>query len=131
MSAGPHIKPRDIAKLCYEADWIDADRLVVAVAVCLAEGNGYTTARHVNGDGSVDRGLWQINDRAHPSMTDAECDDPKKATAYARKLYEERSNTFGAWSAFTNGAYRGPRALGYAFDGVANFLRVKHGYPVK
>jgi hypothetical protein len=127
---GPHLLPRQIAKLCYAAGWIDADRLLIAISVCLAESNGYSAARHVNDDGSIDRGLWQINDRAHPTVSDAEADDPVKATLYAREVYESHSNTFAAWSAFTNGAYKGPRAMGYAFDAVANFLRVKHGYPL-
>lgn len=127
---GPHIQPREIARLCYQAGWTDADRLLIAVSVCLGEGNGYTHARHTNDDGSIDRGLWQIN-TIHHDISDDDCDDPVKATAYARKLYEGHSNTFAPWAAFTGGAYRGPRAMGYAFDGVANFLRVKHGFPVK
>lgn len=126
-----HLHPRDLAKLCYEAGWIDADKLLIAVSVCIAEGNGYSKAVHLNADGSTDRGIWQINDKAHPSMSDDECFDPVKATAYARRLYVERGNTFNAWAAYTNGAYKGSRAMGYAFDGIANFLRLKHGFPIK
>lgn len=128
---GEHLLPRELAKLCYNAGWIDADKLLIAVSVAIAEGNGYTRATHVNSDGSVDRGIWQINSKAHPTMSEADCFDPVKATAYARKLYEGRNNTFTAWAAYTNGAYRGTRAMGYAFDGIANFLRIKHGYPLK
>ena len=130
MPESPHLLPREIAKLCYNAKWIDADRLFIAVAVCIAESNGYTEATHVNADGSTDRGLWQINNKAHPEMTDADCFDPVKATAYARKVYEGRSNTFTAWAAFNNGAYLGPRAAPYAAQGIANFLLTRHGLPI-
>lgn len=134
---GVLLKPRDIAKLCYNAKWIDAQKLLEAVSVVLAESNGYTRRRgpehdgtYGNIDGSYDRGLWQINSKAHPSMSDAECDDPVIATKYARMLYEERGNSFRPWAAYLNGSYRGPHAMGYAFDGVANFLRLKNGFNI-
>jgi hypothetical protein len=127
---GRHLLPREIAALCYAAGWTDADKLLIAVSVCLAEGNGYEGARHVNTDGSIDRGLWQINDRAHPSVSDEAAYDAKRATLIARGVYIARGATFNAWSAYQNGSYKGPRAMGYAFDGVANFLREKHGFPV-
>src|SRR4051812_45562916 len=109
MTTGPHLLPRELAKLCYEAGWIDADKLLIAVSICIAEGNGYVQARHVNSDGSIDRGIWQINDKAHPDISDADAYDPVKATAWARKLYETRGNTFNAWTAYNNGAYKDSR----------------------
>jgi hypothetical protein len=127
---GRHLKPREIAALCYAAGWIDADMLLIAVSVCLAEGNGYERAVHINADGSVDRGLWQINDRAHPSVSDDAAFDARRATLIARGIYMARGNTFNAWAAYTNGSWKGPRALGYALDGVRNMLAEKHGYPV-
>jgi hypothetical protein len=130
MPKGTHLLPRDLAKLNYEAGWTDANQLLISIAVEIAEGNGYVTATHVNPDGSIDRGLWQINDKAHPDVTDADAFDPVKATAWARKIYVDRGHTFNAWSAYMNGAWRGPQALGYAFDGVANYLRIKHNYPI-
>lgn len=116
--------------MCYNAGWTNADKLLLAVSICLAESNGYTHARHTNPDGSIDRGLWQINDQAHSDITDADADDPIKATAWARKIYEGRSEGFSSWAAYTNGAYKGPRAMGYALDGVRNYLAEKHGFPV-
>lgn len=130
MPDGPHLLPREIAKLTYEAGWKDAEKLLIAVSVCIAESNGYVRARHNNADGSIDRGLWQINNLAHPGVSDSEADNPVWATRYARQLYESRGHTFNAWAAYTNGAWKGERALGHAFDGVANFLREKYGYPV-
>lgn len=130
MTSGPHLLPRQIAKLAYESGFIDADKLFIMTAITIAESNGYSKARHTNPDGSIDRGLLQINDRAHPDISDIEADDPVKAMAWARKIYEGRNHTFTAWSAYTNLAYLGPRAASYAAQGVANFLLVKHGLPI-
>lgn len=117
---GRHYLPRELALLCYNAGWIDAKNLATAVAVCIAESNGYEHAVHVNDDGSTDRGLWQINDSAHPEVSDEVAFNAVRATNYARGLYLDRG--FRAWAAYTNQAYRGPRAMGYAAPGVGNFL---------
>lgn len=135
---GPHLAVRFISGLCYEAGWKDANNNLIATSVCLAESNGYVEAVHVNkpavldeatgewSDADEDWGLWQINNKSHPEVTQAQAFDPVFATAYARKLYEGRGNSFSAWAAYTNGAWKGERALGYAYDGVANYLRMKH-----
>jgi hypothetical protein len=138
---GRHFKAREIARICYLAGWKDADKLCIAVAVCIAEGNGYEKRRNynpevLNPDGtvktpaSVDRGAWMINDLAFPNVPDSVCDDFTKATAVARSIYVGRGGRFTAWAAFNNGQWKGPRALGYAFDGVSNMLREMHGVPV-
>ena len=127
---GRHFAPREIAKLCYEEGWTDADKLLTSISVCIAESNGYEKRKHVNPDGSIDRGIWMINDRAHPDVTDTVAYNAKSATKVARRIYVDRGNTFNAWAAFTNGSYKDSHSMGYAFDGVANFLREKHGYPV-
>lgn len=127
---GRHLLPREIARLCFDAGWTHADNLLIAVAVCIAEGNGYERALNVNTNGSRDRGIWQINDYAHPTVSDEAAFSPVRATLVARGIYMARGSSFRAWAAYTNGAWKGPRALGYAFDGVANMLRERHGYPV-
>lgn len=127
---GKHFLPRELAKLCYQAGWTDAKRLAVAVAVCIAESNGYEHRTNHNPDGSIDRGLWQINDRAYPNVTDEMAFDAVKATRFARQIYVGRNNQFTAWSAFNNGQYKGERALGYACTGVGNFLLAENGFKV-
>src|SRR5215469_18063594 len=49
---------------------------VTATAVALAESGGNPAALGQNPDGSRDRGLWQVNDRAHPDVADACAFDP-------------------------------------------------------
>jgi len=136
---GRLLLPREIARICYKAGWIDALRLVDAVAVVLAESNGYAKRRgpeHIvngvltygNTDGSYDRGMWQIN-TVHKDISDAATDDPVKATAYARKLYLDRG--FRPWAAYTSGRYKNERTFVYAIDGVRNFLAETNGMPLK
>src|SRR5690348_16070470 len=46
------------------------DGLVMSVAIALAESGCDPSARGVNTDGTVDRGLWQINNYWHPDVSD-------------------------------------------------------------
>lgn len=132
---GKRFLPREIAKLCYQANWTDAQRLLIAVSICIAESNGYEHRIHENRDAqgnllSTDRGIWMINDVAYPNASDEIAYDAVKATRFARQIYVGRDNKFTAWAAFNNGQYKGERAMGYAFDGIANFLRLQNGYKI-
>lgn len=59
---------------------------VLGVSIMLAESSGDTTAVNQNSDGSLDRGLWQWNNKAWPQITDAIAYDPVASTemAYAQ-----------------------------------------------
>ena len=43
----------------------------IIVAIALAESGGNDQAGHVNTDGSIDRGVLQINSRWHPEVSDS------------------------------------------------------------
>lgn len=58
---------------------------------------------HVNTDGSRDRGLFQINDRAHPDLSDADAFDCFKNTDYAHRMWVTQG--WMPWYAYTNGSY--------------------------
>lgn len=49
-------------------------------AIALAESGGNPNASHVNTDGSIDRGLYQINNRFHPDVSDSCAYDPVCST---------------------------------------------------
>ena len=49
----------------------------VAVSVSLAESGGDAHVQGPNSDGSIDRGLWQLNSRWHPEVSDACAYDPE------------------------------------------------------
>lgn len=78
---------REVAELLYRAGWRGAD-LEDAIRIVLGESGGRTDARNVNTDGSVDRGIWQWNNKAWPMISDDDADDPVRATAYARHVWQ-------------------------------------------
>lgn len=117
---GHQLQPREIARLAYNAGWVDAYELAVAVAVCLAESQGYERAINENPDGSRDRGIWQLN-TVHKDITDEIAYDPEQATAWAFKLWSAKGN-FSDWAAYKSGVYLHDSYVGRAVVGVANFL---------
>ena len=93
---------------CYEAGW-RGKPLVQAVALMCAESGRYTQAYHVNFPGSTqestDRGLFQINDKAHPDLPIEDAFKVHANVGFAHRLYMDSDKTFRAWAAFNSGAY--------------------------
>lgn len=77
--------------------------LTWAVAVALAESGGNAAAQHTNTNGSVDRGLWQINSRAHPEVSSAQAFDPAQA-ARAAFTISKGGTSWTPWTTAKNGA---------------------------
>jgi uncharacterized membrane protein len=88
-------------------EWLS--RLINASCVIFAESGGVTNARCYNVDGpsgptcsptgpagprGIDRGLWQWNSRAWPTITDTAADDPVSATILAFLV----SDGFSQWA---------------------------------
>jgi hypothetical protein len=97
--------------LCHHARF-RGERLISAVALMWAESGRYPEAWHQNTDDdgkvtSTDRGLFQINDKWHPALTDAEAYKPIPNAEYASKI-SHRGQHFGPWA-----AYPGPRYLAF------------------
>lgn len=120
--AGERLSPRAIARLCWDAGWRD-ENLITAVCIVLQESAGFTEATHENNDGSMDNGLWQINNKAHPNVTQAVAFDPAAATKVARALYKDQK--FRPWAAYTTGAYMKHRDR--ATRGMVNMWREQYG----
>lgn len=99
------LTPAQIAAVANGAGF-SGDSLVWAVAVALAESGGRTDAVGVNADGSRDRGLWQINNKWHPDVTDAMAFDPAQAAAAAYRI-SKSGTSWSPWAAYTNGAAAG------------------------
>ena len=87
------------------------DRLVTAVAVGMGESSCRADAQNANGptkgcpNGSVDRGLWQINSCWHPSVSKSCAYDPQ-CNANAAYRISAKGTNFKPWVAYTNGSYR-------------------------
>lgn len=78
----------------------------IAVAVSLAEdGARALHAVGLNGDGSRDRGPWQINDRAHPDVPDGCAFDLDCAAAAAYRI-SDGGRDWSPWTTYVSGAYR-------------------------
>jgi hypothetical protein len=67
---GDHYSAVQVAQLAQQAGFSGND-WVIAVAVAEAESAGWTHARLINTDCSVDRGLWQINSFWHGEVSDS------------------------------------------------------------
>jgi len=82
---------RQVAELLYRAGWRGAD-LEDAIRIVLGESAGVVRARNRNVRNgrvvSTDRGIWQWNDAAWPQISDADADDPERATAYAYHVWQ-------------------------------------------
>lgn len=89
---------------CYEHGWRGQD-LLDAVALMCAESARYTEAYHDNPD-SRDRGLFQINDKWHPDLSDEDAYKVHPNIDYAHKMFREQDHTFNAWMAYKSGAYK-------------------------
>ena len=83
----------------------------IAAAVALAESAGDPNAKNIgNSDGSIDRGLWQINS-VHGSLSTTNV----MANARAAVRISSGGSNFQPWVAYNSGAYRqyvGSRSTG-------------------
>lgn len=60
----------------------------LAIRVAKAESNLNPQAINTNKDGSRDRGLYQINDKWHPEVSDNDAFNPTKATLFFCKAFK-------------------------------------------
>lgn len=100
-----------VTQLCRAAGWT-GENLVTAIAVCQAESGFNAHARGVNRstakvhiapgyEGSVDRGLFQINSKSHPEVTDDMAYDPATCVKEAHRIWKALGGTFSSsagWS---------------------------------
>ncbi len=86
------------------------DTLVTAVAIAMAESGCVRKAKLVNGptqgcpNGSVDRGLWQINSCWHPEVS-ASCTYRVRCNALAAYRISSGGTDFSPWVTYNTGAY--------------------------
>lgn len=79
-------------------------QIVVAVSIAMAESSCDPKAVFHDPDGSEDRGLWQINNRAWPSVSD-KCAFDAQCNADAAWKISAKGTTWTPWSTFNNGAW--------------------------
>jgi hypothetical protein len=77
----------------------------IIAAIAMAESSLDPSAQHTNNDGSIDRGILQINSRWHPEVTDACAYDTACSFQQSLRISSNGSN-FSPWSTYTSGAYQ-------------------------
>jgi hypothetical protein len=124
---GTQIQPRAIAALAYTAGIHDAHRLAEAVAIAIAESQGYSRAFNDNLDAagnvtSRDCGVWQINIPASQIGTAAEESlyDPARNAAAMYRLFAARG--WQPWVSYNTKVYLHDTYLRRATLGVMNHL---------
>lgn len=100
---GDQLTIKEALALCHVVGF-RKDNLVLAVAVMSAESGRYTGAWHDNTDGSEDRGLFQLNSKAQPSVSEDDAYDPLKNAEYTFQLSKEGTD-WHYWAAFNSGAH--------------------------
>lgn len=96
-----------IAALAKEAGF-PASQIPIAVAVAFAESGGSTTiVSKPNTDGSVDKGLWQINSKAHADLLSRyDYSNPHDNAKMAFIIWSQAGNKWTPWTTFNTGSYR-------------------------
>jgi hypothetical protein len=112
--AAPDATASSAADLCAQVGnraGFPRSRLVTAVAIGLAESRCNPAAVGRNGPtrgcprGSTDRGLWQINDCHHPTVSKRCAHDPQCNAAAAHRISSGGTN-FRPWVTYNTGRYR-------------------------
>lgn len=92
---------------------------IIATAIALAESGGNTLAQSPpNKNGTIDRGLWQINNGAHPDVLDS-CAYNALCNAQAMAAISSQGTNWQAWSTFNNGDYKAHIAVAVNASGTA------------
>jgi len=78
--------------------------LDIIVAIAQAESGLRTDAQHVNNDGSLDRGILQINKRWHPEVSDSCAYNALCSFQQGYRISNSGTN-FNPWSTYTSGLY--------------------------
>lgn len=92
-----------VARLVINAHFSAADQPVM-VAIVKAESGNNTTATHRNRDGSIDRGLAQINSVHREFDSHRLLSDPQYNINAAKSIRDDQG--LSAWATFTSGDYR-------------------------
>jgi murein DD-endopeptidase MepM/ murein hydrolase activator NlpD len=108
------------------------------VAIAQAESSLNTGAQHTNSDGSLDRGILQINNRYHSEVSDSCAYDAACSFGQGYRISNKGTN-FTAWSTYTSGAYlrympTGSSTLTNGSKGVGTawyLFQKTHGYITK
>ena len=78
-----------IAQLLWATGW-RGDDLETAIRIVMGESEGNTRSTNVNTNGTIDRGLFQINNKAWPKLSEADAYDAEKNAQFAFGIYTKQ-----------------------------------------
>jgi hypothetical protein len=104
--------------------------LATILAIAQAESSLDTHSINRNSDGSLDRGILQINNRWHAEVTDNCAFDPACSFAQGYRISQQGTN-FNQWATFTEGKYLKfmPTTQAIAVSAVASPFPPYQGQP--
>lgn len=102
---GPAGTPQNPALAAIQQAGFTGTSATIAAAIAMAESGLQANATHLNTDGSIDRGLFQINNRAHPEVSDS-CAFNLQCAAQAAFKISNGGTDFSQWSTYTGGQYK-------------------------
>lgn len=95
---------QQMLQLAQAAGFTGTGALVIA-AIGEAESSGIPSNTHTNSDGTIDRGILQINSYWHSEVSDTCAFDPQCAFSAAYRISNNGSD-FSQWATYQNGDYR-------------------------
>lgn len=98
----------------------------MAAAIALAESSGNPNSENHNTDGSIDRGLWQIN-----SVHGAQSTFNIPANTKAAISISSNGRDWSPWATYKNGAYRQFMAAGGFVKALSKVVRAAAGFKNK
>lgn len=94
----------DLVAIAKQAGFPDTEA-PTAAAVALAESSGNAGASHVNSNGTVDYGLWEINSVHRALLAGKNWRDPLVNAQMAYQVWHDAGGKWSPWSTFKSGAY--------------------------
>lgn len=102
-----NLNPVQLATLCLSVGW--ASWQPIAISMAEDPSGAIDAINRNNPDGSIDRGLWQINSSHAQFDPQKLVSDPLYNCQAAFSLYHSQGYT--AWTTYTNGAYLAHKAV--------------------
>lgn len=104
---GQAYSPDEIVQIVEAAGWTGED-IAIGASIVMAESQGNPAAVNAaNSNGTVDRGLWQINSIHDAKRNGGDWFDPAVSTRMARQIYQDAGNSWTPWSTYSyHGTYQ-------------------------
>ncbi len=104
VQAGTAIPVEQAAVYALEAGFT-GDAVQTILAIAITESGFRPLANNIDSDGSIDRGILQLNSHWHIEVSDAAAYDPAQAFKEAYRISSNESN-FNSWNTYKSGAYK-------------------------